>query len=253
MNEQLGQVAISEGRQKQINQIITHDRQAYLKSMASLAFTRRLDLPDDALRYLLIPQRILELSTNPERVKIWPLIVKPDEISALIIEPLDKPITDKQVLDRYTKERERKAKKHLLIPDIPEGVDRFHVLYQHFLSDGSLSLNDRVMLEVHLKKGREDELHVVTYLDREENLHKGVAKGFYGRLRDIAKQLSFRFITGQNSTRNISFFKRIGRATLDKVDPSFWKEIIGDISNIEPETYSIDFLNEKDKDKYIKS
>ena len=57
-------------KNRQIEEIIRADRQAFEEWIAQPDHEMNLDMPPSALRWLLIPRRILELAADPKQVNV---------------------------------------------------------------------------------------------------------------------------------------------------------------------------------------
>lgn len=252
-------------RDEQVNRIIQEDKKEFEKWLATKTPATRLDMPHGALRYILIPRRILELAEQPSAVDVLVLEQDRDLLRAFIFERKDKPITDKKALYEYlvyvagyeVKEKakaEASDKIYLSIkPKPPQNVDIYHARFSELVNSGSLQLNDYVTNEIGLNIYKDDQLNVADYSDRETLRGKGIATSFYKRLHEVAKELGFRFITGYNRDVNLSFFlEKLGRSTLSKVKPEFKTTFLPAESDRNQNLLTIDFLREGDKELFLK-
>lgn len=101
-------------------------------------------------------------------------------------------------------------------------------------------------------EGNPSALYVGDY-DGEEN--QGIGRDFYlNTLPAVAKQLGFRFITGANNGKNISFFlQTLGRFTYNDIKPEFRNALF---PNANPQSSDIDlwtvqFVNQEDIAEYV--
>lgn len=100
------------------------------------------------------------------------------------------------------------------------------------------------------------ELHVSNFQLGEDFQCKGIGTEFYQQLREVAKIMGFRYITGVNDSVNIDFFTRkLGRVPLSKVNGKFIEKLL---VTEETRQYrrslnyaTIDFLHDEDKAAFI--
>lgn len=252
-----------------VNSIIATDKKAFYEWSTDLNNKGKLAIPEPALRYMVITPRILELADNPSAVGLDIAGTTPDRTGALVVEHKSTPITNEDSRRRYLDKRaeflkREKAKQGnpmiFLIPKtggptVPNDVDSYHVneKYLKLIEVGVFSLNDRFLnnIELAISEEHPQVLFVADYRIRDSLQKRGIGTSFYERLRECARELGFRFITGQNwENNNIVYFRdKLGRSTLDQVKP----ERRGDFSSITTglEQYSIDFLYPEDKPVYL--
>lgn len=209
---------------------IEHDKDTFFGALDS-NLDRLLTIPDAALQYF-IPPRILELSDDPNQVQA----VKIPDATCLQLVIIDK-------------------KK-------PSYQGNFRTKHPDWQQYNLVGAKEYIYLEVSLMSNPFNKkiLGVSDYNDRPENTHKGIASSFYSRLRDISRALGYRFITGWNESRNITFFtvdtesKGLGRYQLKHVQPDKRAEFLSDSLNSKHESleyFTIDFLYPEDTQQYL--
>lgn len=249
--------------------IIATDKEAFKEYSADPNNKRRLNLPKTALRYMVIPPRILELVDDPTRVDLHLTEIATDKVGAIVVEHRAAPITDMNSRRKYLAEKDEfykreKAKAGNPIvfmipktggPSLPADVDPYHVndKYLKLVESGVFSPNDFFINNIQLlaKDINPQVLYVADYRIRESLQRQGIGSSFYTRLRECAKDLGFRFVTGQNfENGNITYFRdKLGRSTLDQVKPEKRGEF-SDTAKPDKNT-TIDFLYPEDKAAYI--
>ena|SRR3989338_3742864 len=217
---------------QEIDTIVKADREAFEAWISDPRNSMHLDMPVSALRYLLIPQRVLELSDRPSEVDILLLEQTAQKIEAFVLEHKAEPITDMKLLEAFLEEekkRETDAREQagndgqpfVFVPsEPPDGIDLYHLAHPELVENGRLQLSDHVTNHISISTADNRRMIVGKYLDR-KSLHKqGVGKSFYSRLHNSARELGFRFIQGGNNVKNLWFFTTVlGRATLDQIRP----------------------------------
>lgn len=275
---------LGESKEELVESIVDIDRRNFKNWISDSEKSRELDLPTSALRYVLIPKRILELADDPSRVGLIVDTHKPDEISAYVVEHKKEPVTNKESYEAYMAAREeflRQARAYssetspdsrLYLPprstlgSVPLDVDGYHIEYKELIESGLMNFNDYFTNKISLVVTNNPEvLYVAGYFDRHELRNKGVAKSFYSRLPEVARDLGFRIIKGWNSPDypkegikgNSSFFiEKLGRHTLKEVRPELRSLFIDpnqdDLSFAEDEfVQTLQFLYRKDEEKYL--
>ncbi len=241
-----------------VDQITASDRLQFYTVLSQL-HSGESSLPDAAFRYF-IPPRILELSDDPRQVHIHRVESEKTYASFIISERKKNPVSDEaafwQFVERfwqhphlYRTEERRK----------PATVDNIHATHYYWITSGLLTLNDYVWLRIRLERKSPMNVYVDTHWDREEQHGKGVGHSFYARLQEIMKAVGYRYITGQNTNRNLSFFidpvKGLGRVPLSKIKKAKRHEFFDNpekISRADIRKKTIDFLYPEDKGKYVR-
>lgn len=257
-----------EAKRDIVNSIIATDKKTFYEWSADPNNKGKLAIPKPALRYMVIPPRILELVDDPTEVGLDVVENTQNRADALVVEHKSTPITDEDSRERYLNERAEVLRRErtrqgnsvrFFIPKrggpiIPSDVDPYHVdeKYLKLVEAGVFSLDDYFLNNIELAVPEEHPqvLFVADYRIRDSLQRQGIGTSFYERLRECARELGFRFITGHNwENNNIVYFRdKLGRSTLDQVRP----ERRADFSNIttELEKYTIDFLYQEDKPIY---
>lgn len=233
-----------EDRKKEvIDRIVSADRAAFDDWIKDPNHQRRLDMPEKPLRYLIIPERLLELADDPTQINTLSLSRK-------------RKYPNPNLLDAIILEREGRKDRRGKAPKNGSGAALLDADGIHLIHAGLISPNDLILHAIQMSvkgKGRE-RLYIHTYQDREELRHQGIATSFYGRLRENAIRMGFRFIQGVNNSKNIEFFtKKLGRRTLEEIKPELQK-FFWNISKLveKPNLYTIDFLRPEDEEVFLK-
>ena len=204
--------------QLSVEEIIAGDKKAFEDWLAKPHFNpfgpRGLDIPDAALRHLAIPQRLLEISPDPAGVRVVPW------------------------------ERNRK---HLDLAVIDMGYEKA----EGRMPPEKIAFDSYTVL-IKLLSNPHRVLHVEKYWDRDELKGRGVATSFHHRLRDIARQMGFRFITGENSEENIGFFtKKLGGVTLGQIKPQLRPLFFEDTTRNSLHLNTVAILNPEDRARFL--
>lgn len=258
-----------EDKKDLIASITEKDKKAFYEWSANPSNQGKLALPEAALRYMLIPPRVLELSTNPEAVGLDIYETHFAAASALVVEHKSTPVSDMISRRKYLEEKEMFLKSErdkqgnpivFIIPEtggltLPQDVDPYHIedKYRELVKSGIFSPNDYFINNIQLYvTDNPQAIYVGDYRIRDAFQKSGIGTSFYTRLRECAKQLGFRFITGRNwENNNIVYFRdKLGRFTLDQVRPEKREDFSNTTSGLE--YYSIDFLYSEDKAIYIR-
>ncbi len=250
----------------EISKIIETDKKAFNEWAADPQSRGRLDIPEPALRYILIPSRVFELVDDPNNIRLVTVASYPNEVNKLVVEHKTLPVSNKDALKKYSEEKEKFLKTERAKmgnpsiffppktggPAFPSDVDRYHQTYLRLVEAEAFGLDDYYINRVNLRipETNPEVIRVADYRIREELRKQGIGSSFYTRLRECAKELGFRFLTGNNWENNITYFRdKLGRATLDQVKP----EKRSDFSIITTglEEHTIDFLYPEDKNIYL--
>ena len=209
----------------------------------------QLHLPADALHYFISP-RAFELASDPEKVRLRILDQSPTQVEFLVVEKKSENLTSPEVLDANVDELRKSMQ-----TDTHPQIDTEHWEFIENIQNGTLRLSDFIITGFGLRKINEDVLQVESYSDRDSLRKKGLATAQYMRLREAAAQLGFRIITGSNNEGNIGFFiDKLGRVSLDQIDPGHYGDIIGNLDaleDVDPQLVTVDFLNPEDRDRYV--
>lgn len=227
------------------------DRSAF-KLYASRPDSRRnLEIPESALRFLIAP-RVYDFAENPANVQPRIAFLARNDIHFYIVERRDEPLTDLEQLKKYDASFEQRVKaltKGKKFP-LPEKADYFHLQYSDDVYQGVLGLNDFVFYSTMLDVLPHGNLYVDSYRDRPELRRKGIGSSFYARLREVAGDLGFRFISGHNEeesveTNNTFFTKKLGRKRFDQL-PERVKDLLKDEADLETGVFTVDCLDYRD-------
>jgi GNAT superfamily N-acetyltransferase len=241
-----------------IDQIQEADTLAFKDWIADYDRSKRLRIPQPALRHF-IPRKVLELADDPTQVNIVNLEDNKSYghiLKAIIYEHKDAPVTNLKSFEDYTAYL-LKAKHERPKFRIPDDIDEFHLTNHSLLTSGIIGINDFVTNEfVLLDMDDEDVpteiLTVSEYSDREELRGKGIGKAFYSQLREIAKSIGYRYITGSNNDTNISFFlNTLGRYTLPQIKSEHQRKFTHDPDDEVNRNFTVDILYPEDKELYL--
>lgn len=239
-------------------------------------FQRSLGLPDpnNTLR-VLIPARLYELAADPGfpylndplALKVATIESRKDWLNFFILETKPAPITNMNHLVPYISVLDMFREDYLLDsstprPPMPPTVDRLHAQYYSYIQTGIITPNDLITHNVNIiRLGEEneelnvkaDELFVAGYEDRDELRGLGITLSFYEQLREFARRLGFRFITGENSNDNYTFFTdKLGRVLLEDLTPEGRALIDRNHPVYDSEFVTVDLLEPEDRRRYIK-
>lgn len=233
-----------------IDEIVAKDKKAFDQWVVNPDNQRRLDIPKEALRYLLIPRRILELAEDPNNVDVAIIQNLPLALDALVIEKISNPVSNPESFNTYVTEKRNHQRSSGSAVPVPVDVDSFHASHVNIIAMGVIGLNDYVTNYIALSNTTSPEdLYVSDYQDREEIQGKGVATSFYSRLREVAKSLGFRFITGMNLEEKArNFFIRSGRFSLNQIKTRLRGKFYHNPDN---PFLTVDFLYREDREKYL--
>lgn len=252
-----------ESSKETIDRIIQQDKVAFDAWLQDPEHLRRLDMPKEALRHLLIPRRVLELAGNPEAVDVIVLGQDYRKVTAYTVERKLLPVTDKKRLEEYWKEVEILRSEHMkklesgeidVFADwVPEDIDKYHAENEELIGNGTLTLYDAVLLDVSLSidEDKTDQL-TVGYFDRQHLRNTGGATSFYKQLHSSALEMGMRFILGGNNKSNVRYFiNKLGRVSLSMIRPGL-REVFHSKPDITDQyVYTIDFLHPEDRDEFV--
>ena len=242
-------------RKKLITEIQNADQQVFEDWVSKSKAFRKLPTEAEILRYL-IPPRIWDFVADPRRLDVLVTEREGKHLEFSVVEHTDQPLTNINSLKKHDEELrklrdERSAARNEkpTYPKLPPDVDEFHWEQIDYVLEGIIPVTDKIYNLIYLQQ-IDDELHVVAYSDREELQRKGVATSVYQRLREAGKKLGFRYITGENSEENKSFFKeRLGRISFSELPEnlkSYFESHHGG-QNFFDEDFTVDFINPEDK------
>lgn len=244
-------------RRQLIDQIVKNDSEVFHEWVADSENAQRLDMPHEALRYVLIPPRILEIVEDPTKVDVINFYNTDDCIKAAVFVPTSHLVTNKDHLEDYlyllSKHHSKTSADISLEPERPSDVDKFHAYYSWEGYDEKFELTDFITNEICLSAIFDQILNVDSYDDQEELRYQGVARSWYTRLHDATKKMGFRFITGYNNPQNIKMFtQKLGRIPLDQIQiDQRWLLHPHHKAGEFPNLFTTDFLYEEDKEKFV--
>lgn len=211
------------------------DKRAFDAAKAKIKTPGTFPKDHKALRYMLIPPKLLEVVPDPDALDVVNLNENPqDGIFAFVVSktPLPHIIDDKE-------------------PSPPD--TEFATMKSELINRGKLKIDGVVLLSLYLGAQPGEQLHVFDFGDLPELRGLGIATSLYERLHDTAQQLGFRFITGVTSTeKSLAFFKNRTGFSLDEIIPDqqgFFRHLAED-----PDVdrgFIIDFLNPQDIPNFV--
>ncbi|MCL5970172.1 MAG: hypothetical protein M1450_01555 [Patescibacteria group bacterium] len=247
-----------------VREIVAEDKKAFDTWTSDPANSRSLDLTHGAMRYLLIPQRVLEMAENPQAVDVLVLEQSKSYVYAFVVERKQSPVSEEASFKDYIKaveEGRREARERAkadgkpmgyMRPAYPSNVDLYHGENIELVQQGKLSLNDYVTNKVEMVTVEGEILHVCDYEDREEQRKQGVGTSFLTRLHDTARDMGFKYTTGYHSAHNISFFVgKAGRTPLSEIAPEYRDLVCPHASKVDPSLYTVDFLNPQEREAFL--
>lgn len=210
---------------ERVDKITQRDLAAFEIATSDQQYKGGLILPYEALRYLFIPKRLLELVGHPEMVQLTTSVPTESGVRGITYywDPI--PYIENTPPVQWTRRIRR---------------NHYQVL--------EVNLNSLI------RDPKSPILFVDQYSDLQKYREKGVATSFYERLRECAIRMSYRFIYGFNTNlRERKFFvERMGRVPLWKTKPELWDLISNEAFGWYQQfkTMTIDFLDPKDKERY---
>jgi hypothetical protein len=239
-----------------IEKVFERDRHAFDNWLLALksSSTQTLDLPKEALRYLLIPRRILEIAEDPSGVDIVISDQSPTNLEAYILEHKAVPVSrfaslesNPQQGDQLKYEAEIQSETGaLLLQKHRSLTSNDQVLDEEGLLMADSLISNFVNLSIYDKRF----LTVGVYQDRAHLRGIGIGKSFFSRLQDAARKMGFGFIILKNNGGNIGYFRDvIGGYPLDQIRPEFLPAYLEDTSEFHD--FTVFILDSGDKEKYL--
>lgn len=208
---------------------------------------------------LLIPQRVRELATNPDKIQVRPIRIEQGEVSILVIEK-DYPdqLTDHNAWTKWQEDistalKAQEGKNFKITPQAPRSVNRLHARFISKIDEGEIRLTDRIIFSAKLKLHPANPAALfVGEFDGET--HQGIGQDFYtNTLPPLAKKIGLRYIVGQNNVSNITFFREtLGRYTKEELKPEFQTRLFSESVTNADQNFTIQFLYNEDIEKYIR-
>lgn len=248
-----------EQRKTQIDKILDSDKTAFDEWIKYASHAKRLDLPKDAARHLLINRKILETAQNPQNVDLIFESSCDDRLSALVVEHMPWPVTDLAEADKHKAEVIKLRDEYLragkplnlFIPlPLPDSIDEIYFLNLNYKS--LMNEKDRGLYRIDLHafdtpKGRK-RLYVWYFHLNRLFQNQGIGTAFYSGLHNHAINMGFDFITGRNHPENIKFFTQyLGRSRLREVRSELREIVRGHTMKRDLDYYTIDFLKPEDR------
>jgi len=209
----------------------------------------------------LLPKKIYEIVENLDNIVVK--IEHPDVNCLMVIvyeRNSTKDLTD-QVAWKNWQEALAMRKKYQSASDTiyhnpPPTVNRLHAKLEYKITDGTLTLADRILLTytIRIDKSTPDVMYVDEY---DGEIGVGIATEFYTTtLPSIARVIGVRYITGSNNSENIDFFvQKIGRVRLDEIKEEYQENFFPYLSSYAESVrkyLTVQFLYPKDTEKYLK-
>lgn len=222
-----------------VPQIIAENKTIFDRSKTTVTTPGRFPLQPEALRYMLIPERLLTLAPDPGAIDVIPIGQSATEIEALVVARPFTPIVDRRGRTRM-----------LRPPNKPSNI----ALHQaRLVREGKLQSGGEALLYLHMIAGDNGQLSIESLDDRPQLHELGIVTSLYERLRETGRELGFRFIVGINDTeRSLRFFKKRGRYSLDQILPdkqSTFEPLPEDIDSYR--NFTIDFLHQDDIRQFV--
>lgn len=188
---------VDQVREGRISVIRGRDQEAYGSWRRRHPQSTSLAFSDGALRHL-IPKKIFDLAVDPTKIQLKLVNREEGNVGFYIVEPRSTPLpAEDEMLTRYH-----------------EDVD-----------SGLLDRADFVAAYVDLERKGARELEVI-FAVHPDLRRQGVGREFYDRLRTVAINGGYRYLTGQNNETNIAYFTQVlGRKPLGEVDAAISAEI----------------------------
>ena len=250
----------------EVGRIVEQDHQAFYDWVRNPSNKRSLALPHTTLRYF-IPPRLYNLAADPNfnllddpgNIDVTISVSQAEALEFFILERKPNPLSDPNLLENYQRRLMLYARGILRSPpELPGDIDRLHNTHYEAIQQGIISVNDYITHFIHLEKRAPNELHVISYNDREELRGQGIAVSFYlERLHESAREMGFRYITGEHTVaedpqRLIDFFtKRVGRILLSDLPRRVQRRFEKSYSETIYHAYfTVDFLDLRDQRRY---
>lgn len=230
---------MSHGRPEEI---IAFNWERFKKWRDHTQTSRTLEMPE-SVGQVFIPQRVLALSSDPNRVRTVFRENGPNNLGIYICERLEQPITDNSKYEAWKREN---AMKQVIVfegshlDDVlksPPGIDYFHMDAQGLVDSGRITFKDKIIIgySVDVEKGYPHVVHSRSYSDRPELRGRGIGTSFYQRLEYALKELGFEYLTGIIWSRHPRFFQKtrsdyteLPRETQQLLPPYYAKVSIDD-------------------------
>lgn len=203
----------------------------------------KLEIPDHVLP-VFVPEIVYELAENPDNVRI---VRKPylyGTVAFAVVEShYPHRLTDPDAWKAYTDDP---------FGVTPPGINYFHLYHEEMVSRGLLALDDRVMMYLRMAPVRKSP-QVLYIFDFDGEARKGIGTEFYTRtLPPAARKMGFRFITGLNNPRNLSFYvNRVGRYPITSIKPEFLPLLFPNTIQSGEHKYTVQFLYPEDEEQMV--
>lgn len=207
-------MAATNEREQQIQQILDHNWQAFVDWQERTGSFGTLAMPND-IASVFIPKRTLELSDDPERVRVICFGGIESQLGFILYESLRDDISKQNIFDSWVKRV--KGRGYAIFPanneEAPPGLDFMHCHFHRFITGQRLSLSDMIYIYYNMGVERNYPAVVtsINLFDRPDMHRRGVGTSFYQRLEAVLKQLGFNFLMGEVMSPHPSFFDK-GRA-----------------------------------------
>lgn len=204
------------------------------------------NLPTQVNR-VLIPPRLLELSSNPDNVGV---VTIPDTQSVVytFFEHFPEAVSEKSAFETAVADNKRLKPQYdpYNNTEAPIGVDYMHLRFAKDVEKGLVTLNDKILLWYSMKttEGYPHVAETVNLFDRPEMRGQGIASSFYTRLEGVLKSLEFEFLAGQIWSPNPGFFSKT-RKPYEDFEGSDKKRLPPHFASISPSGYKTDWMIKK--------
>lgn len=244
---------------KVIEDILEEDKANFEKWRLISENYRKLNLPNEALRHVLITRKVLEKAVNPKKVRLIIDRANRKQVRAYVVETRDDYVTTPEAFNNYLKLRAEHIKKIRAgvlrftdLPQTPKDVDELHADELLQIQEGKIDLRDFIFQAICFRANNPETIFVSSYGDNVAIRHQKVGTEFYEHFAACLKKIGFRFILGENNPSNITFYLNVlGRVRLLDVK----NELMGILGYTyrtpkSNEMYTVQFLYPEDKELY---
>jgi hypothetical protein len=217
-------------------------------------------LVSEEKRRELIPPLVYQLASHPENVRAVISEGKlnsaqtAEQLQLLVVEKdYSVPLTNPADWQRWMEARQATISgSGIQLASRGPGINRLHIQFRPQIEDGIITINDRVLFSVLLRKDLAlPAVLEVSYFDSEKN--RGIGTQFYQeQLPQFARSLGFRFIVGSNNQKNIDFFTgKLGRRPLSAIKPEKRAQLFSKLeANSNLDLYTVQFLYPADEAEF---
>lgn len=160
---------------------------------------------------VLIPKKIMELATDPKRLKVVVYQSSPTQFGYAICEETDNELSERERIKKYVRE-EKGGKATVTQNDVPEGVDYMQASNYDLITYGMIGLKDKIFTRHSITgyPGYPESAMGIIFEDREEERGKGLGTSFFDRRDRVLKELGFKFVVSHITSDHPEFFRKRG-------------------------------------------